>query len=128
MSMLTPPEKLSVIQQGFSTRWQAMTKRNFPYFPHDYLTRAKIRENTYHFIIQGSACLEKHGKFRKSLHKFRFVTDHISVTHHIISDIITFSITNLHDEMEKSNFLPPTNSYISAPMPPILPTTHQMVS
>uniref|UniRef100_UPI003FEF662A hypothetical protein n=1 Tax=Lachnospira sp. TaxID=2049031 RepID=UPI003FEF662A len=50
-SMLTPPEKLSVIQQGFSTRWQAMTKRNFPYFPHDYLTRAKIRENTYHFTI-----------------------------------------------------------------------------
>lgn len=44
--------------------------------------------------------------------KFRFVTDHISVTHHIISDIITFAITNLHDEMEKSNFLPPTNSYI----------------
>ena len=47
--MLTPLEKLSVIQQGFSTRWQAMTKRNFPYFPHDYLTRAKIRENTYRF-------------------------------------------------------------------------------
>ena len=37
------------------------------------IPRAKIRENTYHFIIQGSACLEKHGKFRKSLHKFRFV-------------------------------------------------------
>jgi len=28
-----------------------MTKRNFPYFPYDYLTRAKIRENTYHFTI-----------------------------------------------------------------------------
>ena len=48
-----------------------MTKRNFPYFPHDYLTRAKIMENTYHFIIQGSASLEKWGKFKKSLHKFR---------------------------------------------------------
>ena len=42
----------------------------------------------------------------------RFITDYISVTHNIISDIITFAITNLHDEMEKSNFLPPTNSYI----------------
>lgn len=51
----------------------------------------------------------------------------ISVTHHIISDIITFSITNLHDEMEKSYFLPPTNSYISALMPPILPIMHQMM-
>ena len=83
--MLTPPEKLSVIQQGFSTRWQAMTKRNFPYFPHDYLTRAKIMENTYHFIIQGSASLEKWGKFKKSLRKFRF-------THQIVFFILSQTI------------------------------------
>ena len=50
-----------------------MTKRNFPYFPHDYLTRAKIRENTYHFIIQGSASLEKWGKLEELSYKFRFV-------------------------------------------------------
>jgi hypothetical protein len=31
--MPTPPEKLSEIQQGFSTRWQAMTKKKFPLFP-----------------------------------------------------------------------------------------------
>ena len=33
MSMLTPPEKLSEIRQGFSTKWQAMTKKKFPLFP-----------------------------------------------------------------------------------------------
>lgn len=104
----------------------------------DYMSRYEIGEKSY--IHQVTICerLDKIYeiiKFRKNqlqlfndLLQARFVTDHISVTHHIISDIITFAITNLHDEMEKSNFLPPTNSYISAPMPPILPTTHQMVS
>ena len=36
-------------------------------------------ENTYHFIIQGSASLEKWGKFKKSLHKFRFVKLHVFI-------------------------------------------------
>ena len=36
-------------------------------------------------------------------------------------------IEKLKEEMEKSYFLPPTNSYISALMPPILPIMHQMM-
>ena len=47
--------------------------KNSPYFPCGFRIRAKIRENTYHFIIKGSTSFEKWGKFRKSLHKFRFV-------------------------------------------------------
>ena len=35
-------------QFGFLIKWWAMTKK-FPYFPCDYLIRAKIRETTYHF-------------------------------------------------------------------------------
>ena len=46
--------------------------KNSPYFPCGFRIRAKIRENTYHFIIKGSTSFEKWGKFRKSLHKFRF--------------------------------------------------------
>ena len=52
--------------------------KNSPYFPCGFRIRAKIRENTYHFIRKGSTSFEKWGKFRKSLHKYRFVTHRIS--------------------------------------------------
>ena len=61
------------MQQGFSTRWQAMTKRIFPYFPHDYLARAKIRENTYHFTNEWAGMPVKLGKLARYFGKLEFV-------------------------------------------------------
>ena len=49
MSMHTLQEKLSGNPQSYLIKWQATTNKTFPYFPYDYLIRAKIRENTYHF-------------------------------------------------------------------------------
>ena len=53
-----------------------MTKKKFPLFPSRLSHKGKIRENTYHFIIQGSASLEKWGKLEELSYKFRFSSIH----------------------------------------------------
>ena len=55
-----------------------MTKRNFPYFPHDYLTREKIRENTYHFTNEQAGMPVKWGKSARYFGKLGFIYLHRS--------------------------------------------------
>ena len=71
--MPIPQEKPSGNLQGCLIKWQAMTKRKFPYFPYNYLIRAKIRENTYHFTNEQAGMPVKWGKSTRYFGKLEFV-------------------------------------------------------
>ena len=51
------------------------TNKTFPYFPYNYLIRAKIRENTYHFTNEQAGMPVKLGKLARYFGKFEVVEE-----------------------------------------------------